>query len=67
MPGTKRENKCFLQAALSPPGRAAFCLPKTPAACKLKLQISCVLRFVFVFFEKQAEIFAKPLDRSSSA
>lgn len=63
----KRENKCFLQAALSPPGRAAFCLPQN--ACCLQIETANFLRFAvcFCFFEKQAEIFAKPLDRSSSA
>jgi hypothetical protein len=67
MPGTKRENKCFLQAALSPPGRAAFCLPQN--ACCLQIKTANFLRFAvcFEFFEKQAENFAKPLDRSSSA
>ena len=56
-----RENKCFLQAALSPPGRAAFCLPKTPTVCKLKLQISCVLRFVLTFLKSGQKSLQNPL------
>ncbi|MGL0917635.1 hypothetical protein ACSTB2_12225 [Faecalibacterium duncaniae] len=48
-------------SCLVPAGQGGFCLPKTPAVCKLKLQISCVLRFVLTILKSGQKSLKNPL------
>jgi hypothetical protein len=54
-------------SCLVPTGQGGFLFAQN--ACCLQIKTANFLRFAvcFNYFEKQAEIFAKPLDRSSSA
>jgi len=53
-------------SCIVPAGQGGFLFAQN--ACCLQIETANFLRFAvcFCFFEKQAEIFAKPLDRSSS-
>ena len=59
----KQKEKISAFCKLPCPHRAGrlFVCPKTPAACKLKLQISCVLRFVLSFLKSRQKTLQNPL------